>query len=213
MVDDPNGEVIITQTPLKVFLPLFISKTPHLCPLVNVLSRDPASCRRSGRDPDETVAEQISCDEVCDYDINRGRLRRISQDLVVLEVQGKKSLVQAVKDKEDFASCSQPLKGFHLREELTEQLHQAVVLLSYVGIQLTERKREKEGNVLIVLSFCPAQGKLLCTDSFTHSRYTLGKHSSDSLLLVWFKNVTNFNGGFFSHYGVGRLLSDLMLLA
>lgn len=95
-----------------------------------------------------------------------------------------------------------------------EQLHQTVVLLPYDWIQFTERKREEEGDVLIFISFCPAQGKFLCTDSFTHSRYTLRKHSSDSLVLVGlgFENVASFNGSFLCLYIVGPLLSDFMLL-
>ena len=215
MVDDSDGEVIIAQTLLEVFLPLFVSETPHLRPLVDVLSRDSACRCGPGRDPDEAVAEQISRDQVRDQDIERGQLPLIPQDLVVLEVQGQESLVQAIKDEEGFASCSQHLKRFRIREELMEQLHQTVVLLAYDWVQLTERKREEEGDVLILISFGPAQGKFLRTDSFTHSRYTLCEHSSDSLVLVGlgFEDVASFNGSFLRLYIVGPLLPDFMLLA
>ena len=101
MRDDCAGQLLLSESLPEVILLLWVGEPSHLCHHVNTVSRDLIGCRRACGYPDTSGGKQVAPDEVCQQHVHRGGLCDISQDLVVLEVQRKSTLIQSMKNEEN----------------------------------------------------------------------------------------------------------------
>lgn len=169
MVDDSVGLVIITESLPEVLLLLRVIEPSYLGPLVDVVSINLIGCCRSGGDPDESRREELSCDEVCDQDVQRCCFCIFSHIFIMIKGQRESTLIQTIKDEQNLKTFLQSIDWFHEGEELMKQVNQTAVFFSYF-IDLAKRKWNDEVNILVLFSFCPVENKLLNRQFFPRQR-------------------------------------------
>ena len=142
--DDSAGLLLISEPLPEVLLLLWVSEPSHLCHHVNAFSRDLIGCCRPCGYPEASRGKQFASNKVYQKHFDWSRLCNIGQDLSVVEVQSKSTLIQTIEDEQNL-ELLKPADScfFSFSEDEMKKFHQAVLLL-FQQIELSEREWKDE---------------------------------------------------------------------